>query len=295
MSVTSLLGKLNPMKALTLLLLLITLCGLLFSGWKAWEQAVAYEDTTKHIIQRLGTDSKLESTGQRLLEWLSLGTYSGYSDDMQDLLKQKKLQQAYGESAWLLTGWFFFLTLPAIALAYGYRSDWCDMAYAMLGVSIISLVVGLVTPILAVSAQQDIPVIGETVFQFQSRGIVSTIVDLNAAGNVWLALLLFLFSVLIPITKTLLVAATIFARGHQLSVKGLHWSRKIGKWSMTDVFVVAILVVFFANEKDGLTQAEVQVGLYFFAGYVVLSLLGTSIISRRLSVENASSSTMGDG
>jgi len=106
-----------------------------------------------------------------------------------------------------------------------------------------------------------------------------------------LAILLFLFSVFIPITKTLLVTATIFARDHELTVKGLNWSRNIGKWSMTDVFVVAILVVFFANEQDGLTQAEVQVGLCFFAGYVVLSLLGTSIISRRLNIVNSTIST----
>jgi paraquat-inducible protein A len=274
------------MKQLTLLLLLVLICALLFSGWKAWEQAVAYEDITTEIIERLDTDSKVESTGQRLLEWLSLGSYTGYSDEKEELLRLKQLQHAYGDSAWLLTGLFFALALPAIGLAYAYRSDWCDMAYAMLGISIIALVVGLLTPILVVSAQQDIPVIGETVFQFQSRGIVSTIVVLKQAGNWWLALLLFLFSVLIPITKTLLVTATLFARDHHLSVKGLNWSRNIGKWSMTDVFVVAILVVFFANEHEGLTQAEVQVGLCFFAGYVVLSLLGTSIISRHLSAEN---------
>jgi len=112
------------MKQITLLLLLVSICGLLFSGWKAWEQAVAYEDTTTNIIQSLDTDSKLESTGQRLLEWLSLGTYTGYSEDMQELLRLKQLQQAYADSAWLLTGVFFVLTLVAIGLAYAYRSDW---------------------------------------------------------------------------------------------------------------------------------------------------------------------------
>ncbi len=275
------------MKIVILFLLLVSLCGLLFSGWKAWEQAVAYEVETVNIIKRLDAESKLESTGQRLLEWLSLGTYSGYSDELQEIVEQKKLKQSYGKSAWQLTGVFFIFALTLTGLAYAFRSDWCDMAYAMLGASIIALAVGLVTPILTVSATQDIPVIGETVLQFQSKGIVSTIVGLKHAGNIWLALLLFLFSVLIPIVKTSLVAVTMFARGHRLTQKGLHWSRSIGKWSMTDVFVVAVLVVFFANEQDGLTQAEVQVGLCFFAGYVVLSLLGTSIISHRLSIENS--------
>ncbi|MCP3672462.1 MAG: hypothetical protein GY814_18930 [Gammaproteobacteria bacterium] len=279
------------MKVIILFLLLVSLCGLLFSGWKAWEQAVAYEVETVKVIKRLDAGSRLETTGQRLLEWISLGTYSGYSDELQQILKQKKLQQGHGKSAWQHTGVFFIFVLTLTGLAYALRSDWCDMAYAMLGASIIALVVGLVTPILTVSAHQDLPVIGDTVLQFQSKGIVSTIVALKHAGNAWLALLLFLFSVFIPIVKTSLVAVTIFARGHKLSRKGLNWSRSIGKWSMTDVFVVAVLVVFFANEQDGLTQAEVQVGLCFFAGYVVLSLLGTSIIGHRLNDGNGPESS----
>lgn len=274
------------MKKLILFLLLVSTGGLLFSGLKAWEQAAAYEKETINVIQRLDADSRLESTGQRLLEWLSLGVYSGYSDELQEIIKHKNLQQSYGQSAWLLTGIFFVLALPVTVLAFMLRSDWCDMAYAMLGISIIALVIGLITPILSVSAQQDLPVLGETVLQFQSKGIVSTILGLKDAGNVWLALLLVLFSVFIPIAKTSLVAVTIFARSHHLSLKWLNWSRNIGKWSMADVFVVAVLVVFFANEQDGLTQAEVQVGLCFFAGYVVLSLLSTSIINNRLNIEN---------
>jgi paraquat-inducible protein A len=272
------------MKKLILILLLVSIAALMLSGFKAWEQAAAYEKETKNVIQYLDADSRLESTGQRLLEWLSLGTYSGYSDELQQIIKHKNLQQAYGKSAWLLTGIFFLLALPVVVLAFMLRSDWCDMAYAMLGVSIVALVIGLITPILSVSAQQDLPVIGETVLQFQSKGIVSTILGLKNAGSVWLALLLAFFSVFIPMAKTSLAAVTIFARSHKLTLKGLSWSKSIGKWSMADVFVVAVLVVFFSNGQDGLTQAEVQIGLCFFAGYVVLSLISTSIINHQLNI-----------
>lgn len=271
---------------LIILLLLVSLGALLFSGYKAWEQAEAYELETIQVIQRLDADSRLESTGQRLLEWLTLGVYSGYSDELQEIIKHKKLQRDYGNSAWWLTAIFFLLALPVIVLAFLLRSDWCDMAYAMLGISIVALVIGLITPILTVSAQQDLPVIGETVLQFQSKGIVSTILGLNNAGNIWLALLLAFFSVFIPVVKTSLAAVTIFTRSHHLTLKGLSWSKSIGKWSMADVFVVAVLVVFFSNEQAGLTRAEVQVGLCFFAGYVVLSLVSTSIINHQLNARN---------
>ena len=272
------------MKKLITILLLVATVALIFTGYKAWEQAVAYEKETINVIQRLDADSKLETTGQRLLEWLSLGVYSGYSDELQEIIKHKKLRQGYATSAWMLTGIFFVLTLPIIVLGYMLRSNWCDMAYAMLGISIVALVIGLITPILSVSAQQDLPVLGETVLQFQSKGIVSTILGLKNSGNVWLALLLAFFSVVIPVAKTSLAAVTIFARGHELTLKGLSWSKSIGKWSMADVFVVAVLVAFFSNEQGGLTQAEVQVGLCFFAGYVVLSLISTGIISHQLNV-----------
>ncbi len=272
------------MKKLIVILLLASIAALIFSGYKAREQAVAYEKETINVIQRLDADSRLETTGQRLLEWLSLGAYSGYSDELQEIIKHKKLQQSYGASAWLLTGIFFVLALPVIVLGYMLRSDWCDMAYSMLGISIIALVIGLTTPILSVSAQQDLPVLGETVLQFQSKGIVSTIIGLKDTGSFWLALLLAFFSVVIPVAKTSLAAVTIFARSHKLTLKGLSWSKSIGKWSMADVFVVAVLVAFFSNGQDGLTQAEVQVGLCFFAGYVVLSLISTSIINHQLNV-----------
>ena len=46
--------------------------------------------------------------------------------------------------------------------------------------------------------------------------------------------------------------------------------------------MVAILVAYFANSGQDLTEAEVQVGLVYFAAYVVLSLLGTQLVVRQL-------------
>jgi uncharacterized paraquat-inducible protein A len=99
---------------------------------------------------------------------------------------------------------------------------------------------------------------------------------------VWLALLLLIFSVIAPLLKTALVGLTWWNYDHHLFRKGLNLSHHIGKWSMADVFVVAILVAYFANSGEDLTDAEVQVGLLFFVAYVLLSLLGAQLITRRL-------------
>ena len=267
---------------MALLLVAVLLAALALAGWKAWEQAAAYEHTTLAIIDKLDANARVETLTRRALEWLSFGLYEGEGDAIGQLNDLKSLQQAYRGSVQILTTAFFGLIPVLLVAAWAVRRDVGDVAYAMLAAAVIALAVGLSAPILSVEASKSLPLLGETVFQFRSKGVLSTIGSLADAGDRWLAALLFCFSVLIPMLKTVLVGATFFARTHHWSLRGLRLSRHIGKWSMADVFVVAILVSFLSADGKGLTQAEVQAGLYFFAGYVVLSVAATQLISRRL-------------
>ncbi len=54
--------------------------------------------------------------------------------------------------------------------------------------------------------------------------------------------------------------------------------KAVGKWSMADVFVVALLLTFLSLSGDGLTDARLGTGFYFFAGYVLLSLLAAQLM-----------------
>jgi len=256
---------------------------LVFSGWKAWEQAVAYEDATLAIIDRLDADKRMETVVQRLLEWLSFGLYQGGEDEVAQLADLKRLQQAYAASVHLMTLVFFALVPPFLFALWRVRRERGDVAYGMLGAALVALGVGLAAPILSVEASKSLPLVGETVFQFESKGILSTVQSLWGSGNAWLAALLLCFSVVIPVLKTSLVALTFWSDTHHWSLRGFALSQHIGKWSMADVFVVAILVAYLANHGHGVTDAEVQAGLYFFAGYVVLSLVATQLIAHRLS------------
>ena len=49
--------------------------------------------------------------------------------------------------------------------------------------------------------------------------------------------------------------------------------KTIGKWSMVDVFVVAVFLVYLTANKAETSRAEVEVGLYFFLAYVMVSML----------------------
>ena len=42
---------------------------------------------------------------------------------------------------------------------------------------------------------------------------------------------------------------------------------------MLDVFIVAILLVYLTGDGSGVSHAEIQVGIYFFLAYVIVSML----------------------
>jgi len=264
-------------------LLVACFIALSLTGWKAWEQASAYEQKTIEIIGKLEAKTQLENRGRELMELLSFGTYKGYSKQLKELEHEKSIQQAYRDSVELLTALFFLLSLFVLVLSWYLRKNRGDVGYALISISLVSLILGLITPILSIEASKELPIIGETVLQFQSKGIISSIFSLIEHNNLWIAILLLIFSVVVPIAKTAVVFLTLFARTHHISVKGLHLSKNMGKWSMADVFVIAIIVVFFSSEQESLTKAEIQSGLWFFANYVVMSLIGTQLVAKHIS------------
>lgn len=102
--------------------------------------------------------------------------------------------------------------------------------------------------------------------------------SLYASGETFLATVLLVFSILFPIGKNLMLIG-ILLKGSWLgkfSRRLVRWAAVLGKWSMLDVFLVAILV---ASVKLGvLAHADVLSALYFFAG----SVIGTNLISTGL-------------
>ncbi len=81
------------------------------------------------------------------------------------------------------------------------------------------------------------------------------------------------FSVVFPVAKILLLALiwnldSAQGAAHQ---RHLDWMNRYGKWSMLDVFVVALLVV--SVKLGALAAARVEIGIYAFAAAVVLTML----------------------
>ncbi len=141
-----------------------------------------------------------------------------------------------------------------------------------LGVSGVFLAVGVAAPIFTLSAFGDVPVLGRVVLSHEVKSVLSMIAGLVDGGNLFVAVLLALFSVVTPVVKmvlSLMVLGLAHGRGRRLALATIH---HVGRWSMTDVFVVAVLLAFLAANQARTTDAAVGIGLYFFAAYALLSL-----------------------
>jgi paraquat-inducible protein A len=129
------------------------------------------------------------------------------------------------------------------------------------------LLVGLIAPIITLRKF----VLVENTFS-----VLSGVAELLQHGQVFLFLLLTGFSVVLPILK-LGVLYRLVSRNAAMRDrvrKLLHWMHLYGKWSMLDVFVVAVLVV--AVKLGAIVDVEMRFGLYAFAASVLLTMFITA-------------------
>ncbi|NCF26632.1 MAG: hypothetical protein GWP69_04590 [Gammaproteobacteria bacterium] len=233
----------------------------------------AYESVSAHETISAKTDRALRD----ILETLSLGIYGGgteLAEQVSDAVDVAQYHEARATgTGWLLLG--FSVAFLAVVIATeerGRRNESPTIIRHLFGVSSIFLLVGLLAPILTVVAHEDIALLGRVVLQYESKGIVTTIHKLFLVANYFLASLLLLFSVVLPVLKILLSIVAL-ELGHSPTRRASVLLIKIiGRWSMTDVFVVAVLLAFLTADTAQLTDATLGPGLYFFAGYGLLSI-----------------------
>ncbi len=92
--------------------------------------------------------------------------------------------------------------------------------------------------------------------------LLSGLKQFLTAGQYALFVIILLFSLALPLAKMLVLAlVTNTSLGtHATKANLLHGLSLIGKWSMMDVFIVAILVV--VGKFRGIAEVEIHYGLY---------------------------------
>jgi len=142
---------------------------------------------------------------------------------------------------------------------------------ALLGFAFVLLLIGLFSPIITLHKL----IVIENTFS-----LVSGVFELVREGHLFLFLILTAFSIVLPILKLGILwrVLDVEIAANRLE-RYVHWMHLYGKWSMLDVFVVAVLVV--AVKLGALASVEMRFGLYAFAGAVLLTMLATEGVVRQ--------------
>ena len=139
----------------------------------------------------------------------------------------------------------------------------------------------------------------------KNLSLLQTIQELWQDERLLVAGLIFAFSICIPVIKFTLLSFAYAKKHSTLEVRIYNFISQIGKWSMADVFVVAIfLAVLSTNHAETATQQQLALfgfkldlivssetlsalgaGFYYFTAYCLLSLLGTAISQSSISYQ----------
>lgn len=164
----------------------------------------------------------------------------------------------------------------------------------LLGISAVLLGLGLSLPVMKV-----IPRLGpfHDYFSFflkdlnspQSFSLLEGIRTLTGEGHYFIAVIILIFSVIFPLWK-LGVLWVGFSDLIQQKRPGraFYLAEKLGKYSMVDVFVIALLVVSIKGLPGG-SRVVLQSGLFFFALSVLTVMLASWLIEKTWSSQSPNS------
>jgi uncharacterized paraquat-inducible protein A len=144
------------------------------------------------------------------------------------------------------------------------------------------LVIEKLGPQLTAALQKSI---AEVEVYEQTRSIVGSVRRLYEVGSPVPATLILLFSVIVPLGKGALVALAMFMRDGRSRRRTLAFVETIAKWSMADVFAVALFIVYLAAQASAAPtsgpdavpamlsfSAHFGPGFYWFTSYCLFSL-----------------------
>ncbi len=251
--------------------------GLLLLAFMAWEgkegflSAKKYEASMQSISEVM-TPSNLAKL--QINDIASKLTFGFIKNELQEKIKriQKESKELKAKSILIAKKYALLATILLIVSLFGYF----QVTTILLSIgALISLINGLITPILMITVHKNIEYLGDVVLSFESKGIIGSIEKLYSTGNYPVAIVIALFSVLIPAIKTLsLLILSIFEK-QKFAKKMVLFFKHLGKWSMADVFVVSLLLVFLSSSSTDVSKAEIEIGLYFFLTYVIFSILAS--------------------
>lgn len=257
---------------------ILTLTSVLIA-YESYGNAVGYSHTMNKMTEKLHMEDNLKNSGKKILEKITFSLYDGYSESVEEIQELQVKGEKFDKNAFRFTKAFIGIVL--LILVVYFISGNHTVLVSLIILSTISLFAGWFSPILEMTAYQDIPVLGNTIFQYESKSIIDAVYKMLDKHQYGIVIIIIFFTVITPIIKTLLLLLISFQKKLHLTGKKLKFLTHIGKWSMLDVFVVAIVVTYFSMKSSGQTDANLQIGIYYFSIYVLLSMISTYLVAFR--------------
>ena len=156
-------------------------------------------------------------------------------------------------------------------------ADVRNLTYASLGL----LVTGLLLPCMTIHPQLGpltgwVKILAPAALEVTTYSILGGVVAMFEGGSPGIAIILFLFSVIFPLWKLFTYLRFLRPKSGGKG-RSLTLAIKLGKYSMLDVFVIAVLVVGVKGLPGG-SRVELNAGIYFFAASVLLSMVAGQFI-----------------
>ncbi len=272
------------MNLLRITISILLLSTLIYFGFITYEHSKRYEIDTTKIAKACDADGLVSKQIDELTSIISFGLVKNETKLTLDRLREEQkeskeisqLNLYYFMGTLLLTLIFtFFCTLRGGAMLLSFST-------------FISLIYGLLNPILMVTIHKQVEYLGDVILSFESKGIIGSILKLYDSREFAVAFTILLFSILLPAIKSLTLTFMLIFYEHPWNQKMVAFFKQIGKWSMIDVFVVATFLVYFTSNTGGISEAEIQVGLYFFLAYVILSMITAlqtqKVLNKKMSI-----------
>jgi hypothetical protein len=243
--------------------------GMIYFGFTTYKYAKAYESATSKIAMECDANGLANEKIDNLTSIISFGLVKNkHKTLLEKLRKEQEISKVKSQE-----NLYYFIATLIVLLLFTFTFTLRGATLILSFITFISLVYGLINPILMVTIHKEVEYLGDVILSFESKGIIGSINKLFESGEVAIAITILLFSILLPIIKSLTLTSTLLFNQKSWSHKLVNFFKHIGKWSMLDVFVVAIFLVYLTSNGGGISHAEIQVGLYFFLIYVILSMV----------------------
>lgn len=262
------------------LILSAVFISLFFFAYHSYKNAKIYENTYKEYAKEQTIQNSVEKNTKEMVNDL-IGALLGEKPKINDNKLSSRQIQLQNLKEKPIEYVIIFATITALSLlSFFVVSKKIFLSY-LHSITLLSLFFGLISPIFMMYVLldynfQNIVNIKDAILQFESLTIIESINKLiNVQEKYFVGGIILLFSIVFPLIKTLLSCINVFINHLSILNKTTKLLSALSKWSMTDVFVLSIFLVYLSSVNSGVSKivTEIEVGFYFFFIYVILSIV----------------------